>query len=203
MTKAQNRITIISDMNRKLFIGLGNPGKKFENTRHNLGIRVLKAWHQKMQEKEVCSVSEWKEHATYTSQLSVVRCQEDEIVCMFPLTSMNSSGDAVAAYFNKHMHDLGSVLIIHDELELPLGTVRIKEGGSARGHNGVKSIHEALGTQDIPRLRLGIGRPDHEIQVENYVLQRFLPEEEKIVEEMIQESSEILTEIAMRKAADA
>lgn len=183
-------------MENYLFIGLGNPGIKYQRTRHNLGIRVLRDW--------VTSVSEgsavWREEASVAAEVAEVVVNDARVHCLFPLTYMNKSGQAVAAFLRNNPVDVKNILIIHDELELLLGEVKIKEGGSAAGHRGVKSIHEALATQDMPRLRLGIGRPNEAIGVDEYVLQRFTPEEEGIVEQVIKKASEEMTNIVIRKS---
>lgn len=151
---------------RTVLIGLGNPGSKFEGTRHNLGKRVV-------------------QH--YTPP-------DERVIRFVPTTFMNESGMAVAAFLRQHHLDPAELLLIHDDLELPLGQIAFKAEGSAKGHNGVRSVHDALQTQAIPRLRLGIGRPPVEVPIDQFVLERFTPAEEPLVNQMMQQAEEWLND---------
>ena len=159
-------------MENYLFIGLGNPGPKYANTRHNLGIATLKLWVA-----SVDSASQWQVVDQDQAELAQVVIGDTSVTGIFPLAEMNNSGQVVAAYLKKHPYSLERLLIIHDDLEVVLGQASRKESGSARGHNGVKSIHDALATQDIRRLRLGIGRPPEGVATRDYVLSAFSEEE--------------------------
>lgn len=130
-------------------IGLGNPGRRYAGTRHNFGCSVLHAWAEE------------------------TGGAKKKVVALFPTTMMNNSGDAVGHYVREHGVSPEQILIIHDDLELPLGEVRRVAGGSAKGHRGVRSIQEALGTTNIPRLRLGIGRERAGESVHDFVLGKF------------------------------
>lgn len=167
-----------------LFVGLGNPGKKFERTRHNLGIRLLRAWANQ----------DWHPIQKHQAEITAVTINNTQITCLFPLTSMNLSGAAVAGF----AHPPEKTLIIHDDLELPLGSLKIKPDGSARGHNGVRSIHQALGTQNIPRLLLGIGPPVG--PTEEFVLSKFTPDEEEKITQMIPPASQLLNNFAQKSS---
>lgn len=164
-------------MERFLFVGLGNPGEKFMGTRHNVGVDALRAWVQQWGDGAA-----WRQQSRFESEIASVTRGGMTVDCMFPLTFMNDSGRAVQAY--SQFYDIApeDILIIHDELELPLGEIGIKEGGSAHGHNGVRSIHDVLGTDQLVRLRIGVGRPVDDVPVERYVLQRFTEDERTIIQ---------------------
>lgn len=141
-------------MKQWLLVGLGNPGEKYEKTRHNIGRQALRSW-----------VGVYGEEAT------------GRVIAFFPDTAMNDSGRVVAAAVQAHAIKPEHIMILHDDVELEFGKVRFKEGGSAAGHRGVKSVQAALQTKAITRLRLGIGRP-RSADLTGYVLQPFAPEEE-------------------------
>lgn len=140
-------------MERILIVGLRNPGKDFERTRHNIGARVVQAWKEMR--------GEGSKHKT-----------------LIPETYMNDSGISVATAAKKSGIVPEQVLVVHDDMETPFGEVRIKTGGSSKGHNGVKSIQEMLGTQEIPRVLVGVGRPPENVEPADFVLQNFSKEEE-------------------------
>ena len=173
-------------MTKRLIIGLGNPGPQYNGTRHNLGIAVLRAW--------AGDQAEWKTEAKLSAELAQVPNTEYHITALFPRTGMNESGQAVATFLKYHPVPFEQLLILHDELELPLGEVKLKPGGSPKGHNGVRSIHQHLGTDEIPRLRLGIGRPPTGVTVHDFVLGRFTPAEQPIVSALHQQASKLLSE---------
>ncbi len=180
-------------MKNFLLVGLGNPGKQYEHTRHNLGLRLLRAWAPK----------DWRYAKKFNAEVATVTTNNTLITCLFPLTFMNRSGEAVARFTRRRISRLwrayptGYILIIHDDLELPLGSFRIKPSGSAHGHKGVRSIHKSLHTQNIPRLLLGIGpatAPPHE-----FVLGRFSPAEEIKITQMIPPARQALTNFVQQK----
>lgn len=148
----------------QLLVGLGNPGDKYRNTRHNLGFLVLENLSRSFRfEKK------------YNAEFAKVTIDNKSLPCLKPQTYMNRSGESVAPYINFYQLDPKQCLVIHDELDLPFGEVRLKFGGGEGGHNGLKSISESLGTKDYPRLRLGIGKPEagNQIPIEDWVLSRF------------------------------
>lgn len=150
-----------------LVVGLGNPGKKYERTRHNVGFMLLDAMVQSH------GVPAFK--GKFSGLFTRGELAGEEAALLKPETYMNLSGDSVqpAAAFLKVPPT--SILVVHDELDLPFGTVRIKKGGGHAGHNGLRSLIERLGTPDFIRLRLGIGRPppDFKGDVADYVLGGF------------------------------
>ncbi len=166
-------------METYLLIGLGNVGPDFERTRHNVGVRFLRDWVSHMEEKG-CTVSPWREDQGLAAEISSVQVSpEKKVWCLFPTTMMNDSGEAVARFLRNHPVEHPHVLIVHDDLETAFGEVWVKMGGSAKGHNGVRSIHEKLASQDVARLLVGIGRPPQAVPAEKFVLQKFTAEEEE------------------------
>ena len=143
-------------------IGLGNPGKRFEYTRHNIGFMIIDALADKYN-------AEWQEKNMMA--LANIVIDGKSIMLIKPLTFMNQSGSIFSALTKKGIH-ADHILVVHDELEKPFGWVGIKKGGSARGHNGVRSIIQAIGPEFL-RLRFGIGRPENRQEVPDYVLDRF------------------------------
>jgi PTH1 family peptidyl-tRNA hydrolase len=152
-----------------LILGLGNPGKKYERTRHNAGFAAVDAAGRCLgigidQEK-------------FYSLIGRGRIDSHEAVLAKPQTFMNESGRAAAALLRDAYLDAGSLIVVHDELDLPLGTVRIKSGGGHGGHNGLRSLIEHLGTADFIRVRIGIGRPGPGMDSATYVLSTYPPGE--------------------------
>jgi len=168
-----------------LIVGLGNPGTKYENTRHNLGFMVLDllAGHR--------SPGEGGWDTKYDSQFIKL----SDVILAKPQTFMNNSGKAVAQ-IHKFYPD-AQIIIVHDELDLELGAVRIQKNVSAAGHNGVQSIIDELGTKDFIRIRLGMNNPESRGQLpgEDYVLQKFTEAEDAIVKEMILKATKAIETI--------
>ncbi|NLW80165.1 MAG: aminoacyl-tRNA hydrolase [Desulfovibrionales bacterium] len=160
-----------------LIVGLGNPGTKYARTRHNFGFmladRVVAYWANRP--GCVCESRNVRLNAT------VWEAGEDfgkrSWLLVKPLTFMNLSGQVVGELARKHGIPAAKILVMHDELDLPLGTVRFKFSGGLAGHNGLKSVAAHLGTRDFCRLRLGIGRPESSEVMAEYVLRSFLAEE--------------------------
>lgn len=169
----------------KAIIGLGNPGSKYALTRHNIGFRVvdelavqLNVRFQKQELMEVATAS-WTINGTVQS-----------IILIKPLTYMNDSGKVIP-FLNKKGIKAENILVAHDELEKPFGATNLKFSGSAKGHNGLKSIIGMIG-QDFWRLRCGIGRPDNRDDVPDYVLSNFPSSEEQRVSEIIDEALRLI-----------
>jgi len=156
-------------MQQLVIVGLGNPGSQYEYTRHNLGIRAVKTW--------LGSAVSWHEEPRFQAAVA----QTNFCTALFPLTFMNNSGVSVASFLNFKKLTPQQLIIVHDEVELSLGEVRWKEQGSAAGHNGVRSLIEALGTDQFKRLRLGIGRPPENMPLDRFVLENFTDTEKEIL----------------------
>lgn len=160
----------------KLIVGLGNPGKQYERTRHNAGFRGVLAFR----EMHGRVFGGWT--TRYEAELSEGRPEREKIILMLPQTYMNLSGDAVGEAVAFWKLTPADVLMVYDEADIPLGNVRIRANGSAGGHNGVKSILERLGTQEVARIRIGIGTERAElVPIEDYVLEKFSADEEKVL----------------------
>lgn len=155
----------------KIIIGLGNPGRKYIRTRHNAGFLTIDLLAEKLH----IGITQEKHHALLTK----VKIDTVEAILVKPQTYMNESGRAVSAIFQDVYAAISDLIVIHDELDLPLGTVRIKIGGGHGGHNGLRSIIEHLGLSDFIRVRIGIGRPASGMDSADYVLNSFLTDERK------------------------
>ncbi len=160
-----------------LIVGLGNPGFEYRKTRHNVGFMVIERWAFNLR-------IALKEEGL--AKYSLVQFEDNRnVILMCPLTYMNLSGKAVKAYKACYGVRAQNILVIHDDLDLPLGRVRISRNGGSGGHKGISSIIEALGTKDFPRLRIGIGRPRFGEDVVDYVLSPFYEDEWEVVEKVL------------------
>jgi PTH1 family peptidyl-tRNA hydrolase len=168
-----------------IFFGLGNPGERYRRTRHNIGFRVVDAFIETLTERTDVSFpeAEMVSGKTGTGRL---------VATVKPLTFMNHSGDAVAAVLKKWDIPLARCFVIVDDLNLPLGTVRVRRSGSDGGHNGLKSIIARVG-HDFPRLRIGIGPVPANTEVIDFVLGAFAQTEEKELEKIQKTGIDILT----------
>lgn len=154
----------------RLVVGLGNPGSRYEGTRHNLGFRVVDALARRWR------AGPWRESAGCLAAEAEPRGVR--VLLAKPQGYMNRSGDGVAALTGgAGRPPPGRLLVVHDDLDLPLGSLRVRLRGGAGGHNGVRSIAASLGTGEFLRLKVGIGRPPDGCPADEYVLSGFLPEE--------------------------
>jgi len=152
-------------MNKILIVGLGNPGAQYEGTRHNFGWLVLDG---------LCSRHNWLTWGVNKNSITLESMNgEDKIILMKPLTMMNSSGEAVGPFAKMNNITPENIIVVHDELDIPLGDVRPKLGGGSAGHRGIKDIIRVLDTEDFHRVRCGIGRPAPERTVLEHVLSGF------------------------------
>ncbi len=159
-----------------LIVGLGNPGPEYEHTRHNIGFMVVDAVLEEISSKPYRRMEQLPPTDIYRLwRVSLPRVKGDFLLAK-PMTYMNLSGVAVARICRENGIQPRNALIIHDELDLPLGRLKFKLGGGSAGHNGVSSVANELGTADFPRLRMGVGRPVSEPS-RDYVLAPFAPEE--------------------------
>lgn len=167
----------------KLIAGLGNPGMKYARNRHNVGFMVLA--HLARAEH-----AEWKRQR-YNAQLTEVSLEGERVLLAKPQTYMNLSGSAVgklAAFYHLPRRD---VMVVYDDLDLPLGKIRLRANGSSGGHHGMESIINTLGGSDIPRLRVGIGRPDPNRDV-GHVLGDFSEEEQALLDDVLERGANAL-----------
>ncbi len=173
-------------LNLKLIVGLGNPGKKYAETRHNVGFTAIKRLADKFDIRNVDKDSE--------ALIAKGKIKGEKVVLAQPLTYMNNSGRAVAKLVNKYNITLEELVVIYDDLDLPTGKLRVKSKGSSGGHNGIKSIIENLNSKEINRIRIGIGRPI-DLTVTEYVLREFSSDQQKRAEETFEIIDEVILEI--------
>jgi PTH1 family peptidyl-tRNA hydrolase len=159
----------------RLFVGLGNPGPEYEATRHNAGFWWVDALAGKLGARLV------PERAYQGLAARVNRPGADPVWLLEPMTFMNRSGASVAPLARFFKIEPAQILVVHDELDLQPGQAKLKFGGSAAGHNGLKDIQGLMGTQDFWRLRLGIGHPGVKAEVVNYVLKKPAPEQREAI----------------------
>lgn len=153
-------------------VGLGNPGPEYQDTRHNIGFMLVDHILHLAEERQSMRLEKIEESGDY----DLWRCKFAGAYRLLvkPLTYMNLSGKAVARICGRHAIDPADLVVVHDELDLPVGRMKFKRGGSDNGHNGLKSIQERLGSPDYNRLRLGIGRPDDRYKpITDWVLEPF------------------------------
>lgn len=156
-----------------LIVGLGNPGKTYDHTRHNIGFAAV----EKLAKKHGL---EFKKQLKFKGALATGKVGEDPVMLLMPLTFMNLSGEAVALVMHYYQINLSRLIILTDDVDLPLGQLRIRINSGSGGHNGLKSIEECLQTNRYPRLRIGVGDRE-EGELADHVLSRFSEEEEKLV----------------------
>jgi PTH1 family peptidyl-tRNA hydrolase len=153
-----------------LLVGLGNPGKKYENTRHNAGFIVVDAMAEKLGWK-------WSKKLFINALVAEGNIDGQKVIIAKPQAFMNLSGQAVGKLTKRFKVNPANIVVIYDDVDIDLGKTRWRDTGSAGGHNGMKSIISTLGTQDFPRLRIGIGKAPDRIPLEDHVLGRFSKEE--------------------------
>jgi len=167
----------------KLIVGLGNPGKEYINTRHNIGFMFIDKIASEYNLK-------FKLDTKLKAEISEVIINNTKVLLAKPQTFMNLSGEAVRNILSYYKIDIDDILVVYDDLALPLGKVRIRKSGSSGGHNGIKNIIELLKTNDIKRIRIGIGSPNTD-QV-SYVLGAFSKTELIILDKTISQAKEML-----------
>ncbi len=162
----------------KLVVGLGNPGKEYANTRHNVGARVLETVRGELAGAGG-GFDDFRRNDEFRAAVSEGRLGGTKVVLMLPQTYMNESGAAVQPAARFWKVEPAEVLVVYDDKDLPLGKLRIRAGGSAGGHNGMRSVIERMGTEDLPRLRVGIGASGGSriADAAKFVLGKFAPGE--------------------------
>lgn len=179
----------------KLIVGLGNPGEKYINTRHNVGFELLDAFLKRTNEELPNEIS-WSREKKLKAKIAKTSFKGEEIILAKPLTFMNLSGHSVAKILNFYSIETKDLLVIFDDIDLPLGKIRLRPKGSAGTHNGMKSIINEISSTEFHRLKIGIeSRGVHapeQQDLSSFVLSRFLPEE---IEEIKKLVPEIFSEI--------
>ena len=182
-----------------MIVGLGNPGAEYEKTRHNVGFRVSELL-----------AGRWKvkiDRLKFRALTRMVTAEGQKILLVQPQTYMNASGAAVSALATYYKVKPERILVIFDDISLPVGRIRVRRDGSAGGHNGIKSIIQSLGTEQFPRVKVGVGaKPHPDYDLADWVLSRFSAQEEKALEPALTNAAEaavlVLTQ-GVEKAASA
>ena len=173
----------------KLIIGLGNPGTKYEKTRHNFGFLAIDELAEKIE------INDWKIKMQFNANIAQGNFNDEKVILAKPQTFMNNSGIAVKSIMDYYKISEKDLLIIHDDIDLNLGVIKVQKNRGSAGHNGVQSIIDSLKTKDFIRIRLGIKSTDKEITIESekFVLQRFSKEEERINQKTIKKAAVLIT----------
>ncbi|MBD3311635.1 MAG: aminoacyl-tRNA hydrolase [Candidatus Magasanikbacteria bacterium] len=174
----------------KLIIGLGNPGKKYEKTRHNVGFMVLDKLHNKLLNK---GVSEWQLSKKFNAMISGLTVSGEKIILAKPMTFMNASGQAVQLIAHYYKISPEDIIIIHDDKDIELGEIKIQNERGDAGHNGIRSIQKNIKSNEFTRIRVGIGSSDKKMKdVSKFVLSKFSIFERKKVDDTINKAVNIL-----------
>jgi PTH1 family peptidyl-tRNA hydrolase len=179
----------------KLIVGLGNPGAEYERTRHNAGYWFADELLRR-------HGGSWRRESRHQSELARTRIADAELWLQKPLTFMNGSGAAVASVARFHRIEPAEILVVHDEIDLPPGAARLKQGGGHGGHNGLRDVIAHLGA-DFWRLRLGVGHPGSKDEVIDYVLQRPRAEERSLIDAALTSALDVVPELLWAGAQKA
>ena len=182
-----------------MIVGLGNPGKEYEKTRHNVGFRSVEIVAGQLKTKI--------DRVKFKALTRMVNHQGKKILLVEPQTFMNLSGAAVSALATYYKVKPDHILVIFDDISLPVGRIRIRRDGSAGGHNGIKSIIQSLGTDQFPRVKVGVGaKPHPDYDLADWVLSKFSAQEEKALQPALENAAAaalLLLEQGVEKAASA
>ncbi|MFN7039060.1 MAG: aminoacyl-tRNA hydrolase [Alphaproteobacteria bacterium] len=163
-----------------LLVGLGNPGKEYENTRHNVGFMVI---NKIAQDYNFSNASNKFNSLIYSGEIG-----GEKVILTKPQTYMNNSGNAVGQIFKYYKLDINNIIVFQDELDIITARIKMKKGGGAGGHNGIKSIDNHIG-KDYWRIRIGIDHPGDKDEVSNYVLGNFSKQERILIDETLEDTS--------------
>lgn len=166
----------------RYIVGLGNPGRNYEKTRHNVGFMVIdelcKRWDLALNKEKFKGI------------YGIGSINGEKVILLKPLTYMNLSGESIRPLLDYYEIDVEDIIVIYDDLDLPTGKIRLRTKGSAGGHNGIKSTIQHLGTQNFNRLRIGINRPVNGMKVPDYVLGVFSEEEQPEIKDAIKQAAD-------------
>ncbi|WP_273125236.1 aminoacyl-tRNA hydrolase [Metabacillus sp. HB246100] len=166
----------------KLMVGLGNPGRQYEKTRHNVGFMVI----DKLSDELSIPLDRQKFNGIY----GIGHVSGEKVILLKPLTYMNLSGECIRPLMDFYEINEEDLVVVYDDLDLPVGKIRLRTKGSAGGHNGIKSMIHHLGTQEFNRIKVGIDRPNNGMKITDYVLGQFTEEDQKGMTEAIDRSSQ-------------
>jgi PTH1 family peptidyl-tRNA hydrolase len=164
----------------RLIVGLGNPGPAYRHTRHNVGFEVL--------DRLAVRLETQFGREKFSGQIAEAKVDGRKVLLLKPLTFMNLSGQSVAQAARYHADGPSEILVVYDEIDLPLGKVRLRKGGSGGTHNGMNSVIECLGTEEVPRLRVGVGAEMHRGERVGHVLGKFRPDEREAIDAVMNTS---------------
>ncbi|MEW9672680.1 aminoacyl-tRNA hydrolase [Ammoniphilus sp. 3BR4] len=166
----------------RLIVGLGNPGKQYEKTRHNAGFMAI----DQLAESLGIEVNQIK----FKGMIGEGHAEGQKVILLKPLTYMNLSGESIIQVIQFYKLNIEEMVVIYDDLDTPVGQIRLRMKGSAGGHNGIKSIIQQVGTEEFCRIRVGIGRPPAGRKVVDYVLEPFYKAEEEEIQAAVNKASE-------------
>ena len=173
----------------RLVVGLGNPGQRFAGTRHNLGFlcvdRMARGWDIRLSERRAKVV------------LGIGQVHGLGVVLAKPRTFMNNSGEAVRYLLARFGATPADLMVIYDDMDLPVGRIRIRPRGRGAGHNGVQSVIDAVGTEEFPRVRVGIDKPPEGVEGVDHVLRSFRPEEVRLAQEAVERVGEAVASVLL------
>lgn len=167
----------------KLIVGLGNPGREYQDTRHNIGFMVVDRYAQ---EKGI-TFSKEKFGGIYTECI----INNEKIIILKPMKYINLSGEVVSSFVSYYKISIDDILIISDDLDMPLGKIKLKTNSSSGGHNGLKNIEHCLGTKNYKRLKIGISN-DKNLDTKDYVLGKFSKDDKKLIDSSVKKANDIL-----------
>ena len=165
----------------KLIIGLGNPGERYEKTRHNVGFLTI----DKLATQHNILLNKTKFKGLY----GLGTITSEKVILLKPFTYMNLSGECIRPLMDYYQIKMEDMIVVYDDLDMPVGKIRLRTKGSAGGHNGLKSMIHHLGTQNFNRIRIGVDRPKHGEQIIDYVLGQLTKDEVVVIEEAINKSA--------------
>jgi peptidyl-tRNA hydrolase, PTH1 family len=169
----------------KVVVGLRNPGSDYDGTRHNVGSEVARALVERS------GGSFRRGPSRVRAELAQVRLGDERVLVALPLSFMNESGGPVRSVLDYHRVGPGDMLVVHDDIDLDFGRLRIQEGGGTGGHNGLRSLERSLGTRDFTRLKVGVGRPPGRMDPAAYVLERFSRSQRPDVDLQVEDAAEV------------
>jgi len=173
-----------------LLVGLGNPSPENENNRHNIGFKIINAINKKF--------ALTKQKPKFKGLLTTGNINENKVYAIKPLTLMNSSGICIKELVDYFKIDVKDIFVFHDDMDIDIGKIKVKFGGSSAGHNGIESIDKFIG-KDYSRVRIGIGRPERKDMVADHVLDNFLDDEENSITKLTKNIVEYLPELIDKK----
>ena len=173
-----------------LIVGLGNPGKQYDMTRHNIGYNCVDKFVENFDE-----LRGWTNKTDLKCLISTGQLSDKRVIIIKPTTYMNNSGEAVSLVSNFYKIEIGNVIVIHDDIDIDFGQIKIKLGGSSAGHNGIKSITNHLGDENYGRIRIGIGpKKPLKMDSKDFVLQKFSDEQISHLDDLTKEVAAVVTE---------